>query len=58
MKPRGRQTKDNLCASCSPHRHLYVVDTSFFVSIGALNPWLTAIANATCMGDQLLTRLT
>ena len=33
---------------CKAHEldNLYVVDTSFFVSIGAVNPSLTAIANA------------
>ena len=37
--------------------NLYVVDTSFFVSIGAVNPSLTAIANALRVGDHLLERL-
>ena len=37
--------------------NLYVVDTSFFVSIGAVNPSLTAIANAIRVGDHLLQRL-
>ena len=34
--------------NCKAHEldNLYVVDTSFFVSIGAVNPSLTAIANA------------
>ena len=35
----------------------YVVDTSFFPSIGAVNPSLTAIANALRIGDHLLQRL-
>ena len=38
-------------------RHLYVVDTSFFPSIGAVNPALTAMANALRVGDHLLARL-
>jgi len=37
-----------LDTNCKAHElyNLYVVDTSFFVSIGAVNPSLTAIANA------------
>jgi len=44
---------------CKAHQldNLYVVDTSFFVSIGAVNPSLTAIANALRVGDHLLQRL-
>jgi choline dehydrogenase-like flavoprotein len=44
---------------CKAHEldNLYVVDTSFFVSIGAVNPSLTAIANALRVGDQLRRRL-
>jgi NADH dehydrogenase FAD-containing subunit len=44
---------------CKAHEldNLYVVDTSFFVSIGAVNPSLTAIANALRVGDHLLERL-
>ena len=37
--------------------NLYVVDTSFFPSIGAVNPALTAMANAVRVGDHLLERL-
>ena len=37
--------------------NLYVVDTSFFPSIGAVNPALTAMANAIRVGDHLLQRL-
>jgi choline dehydrogenase-like flavoprotein len=37
--------------------NLYVVDTSFFPSIGAVNPSLTAMANAMRVGDHLLERL-
>src|SRR5271156_913929 len=44
---------------CKAHEldNLYVVDTSFFVSIGAVNPSLTAIANALRVGDHLSRRL-
>jgi choline dehydrogenase-like flavoprotein len=44
---------------CKAHEldNLYVVDTSFFVSIGAVNPSLTAIANALRAGDHLRRRL-
>jgi choline dehydrogenase-like flavoprotein len=37
--------------------NLHVVDTSFFPSIGAVNPALTAMANALRVGDHLLERL-
>ena len=37
--------------------NLYVVDSSFFVSIGAVNPTLTIIANALRVGDHLVSRL-
>jgi choline dehydrogenase-like flavoprotein len=45
-----------LDVNCKAHEldNLYVVDTSFFVSIGAVNPSLTAIANALRVGDHLL----
>jgi choline dehydrogenase-like flavoprotein len=48
-----------LDVNCKAHEldNLYVVDTSFFVSIGAVNPSLTAIANAIRVGDHLLQRL-
>jgi choline dehydrogenase-like flavoprotein len=48
-----------LDVSCRAHEldNLYVVDTSFFPSIGAVNPALTAIANALRVGDHLLGRL-
>jgi choline dehydrogenase-like flavoprotein len=44
---------------CRAHEvdNLYVVDTSFFPSIGAVNPALTAMANAVRVGDHLLERL-
>jgi choline dehydrogenase-like flavoprotein len=45
--------------NCKAHEldNLYVVDTSFFPSIGAVNPALTAIANALRVGDHLLSRI-
>jgi choline dehydrogenase-like flavoprotein len=48
-----------LDVNCKAHEldNLYVVDTSFFPSIGAVNPALTAMANALRVGDHLLTRL-
>jgi choline dehydrogenase-like flavoprotein len=48
-----------LDANCKAHEldNLYVVDTSFFPSIGAVNPALTAMANALRVGDHLLQRL-
>ena len=44
---------------CSAHEldNLYVVDTSFFPSIGAVNPALTAMANALRVADHLHERL-
>ncbi len=46
--------------NCKAHEldNLYVVDTSFFPSIAAVNPSLTAIANALRIGDHLSERLT
>jgi choline dehydrogenase-like flavoprotein len=48
-----------LDANCKAHEldNLYVVDTSFMPSIGAVNPALTAMANAIRVGDHLLERL-
>ena len=48
-----------LDTDCKAHEldNLYVVDTSFFPSIGAVNPALTAMANALRVGDHLLDRL-
>ncbi len=37
--------------------NLYVVDTSFFPSIGAVNPALTAIANALRVGEHIQQRI-
>jgi choline dehydrogenase-like flavoprotein len=44
---------------CKAHEldNLYVVDASFFPSIGAVNPALTVMANALRVGDHLLARL-
>ena len=56
----GRDPRTSvLDVNCKAHEldNLYVVDTSFFVSIGAVNPSLTAIANALRVGDHLLERL-
>jgi len=39
------------------HAHLYVVDTRFLPSIGAVNPALTTTANALRVGDHLHERL-
>ncbi len=48
-----------LDVDCKAHEldNLYVVDTSFFPSIGAVNPALTAMANAIRVGEHLLERL-
>jgi choline dehydrogenase-like flavoprotein len=48
-----------LNTDCRAHEvdNLYVVDTSFFPSIGAVNPALTAMANALRAGDHLLARM-
>jgi choline dehydrogenase-like flavoprotein len=52
-------TTSALDPDCKAHEldNLYVVDTSFFPSIGAVNPSLTAIANALRVGDRILERL-
>jgi choline dehydrogenase-like flavoprotein len=44
---------------CKAHQldNLYVVDTSFFPSIAAVNPTLTVVANAMRVGDHLKSRL-
>jgi choline dehydrogenase-like flavoprotein len=44
---------------CKAHDldNLYVVDTSFFPSSSAVNPALTAMANALRVGDHLLERM-
>ena len=48
-----------LDVNCKAHEldNLYVVDTSFFPSIGAVNPALTAIANALRVGDHIRQRM-
>jgi choline dehydrogenase-like flavoprotein len=48
-----------LDVNCKAHEldNLYVVDSSFFVSIGAVNPTLTIIANALRAGEHLTERL-
>ena len=48
-----------LDANCKAHEldNLYVVDTSFFPSIGAVNPALTAMANAIRVGEHLTERM-
>lgn len=45
--------------NCKAHEldNLYVVDTSFFPSIGAVNPALTAMANAIRVGEHLIARI-
>ena len=44
---------------CKAHQldNLYVVDTSFFPSVGAVNPTLTLVANALRVGDHIKARL-
>jgi choline dehydrogenase-like flavoprotein len=48
-----------LDVNCKAHDvdNLYVVDSSFFPSSGAVNPALTIMANALRVGDHLLRRL-
>jgi choline dehydrogenase-like flavoprotein len=48
-----------LDVNCKAHEldNLYVVDSSFFVSIGAVNPTLTIIANALRVGEHIDGRL-
>jgi choline dehydrogenase-like flavoprotein len=56
----GTERSDSvLDTDCKAHEldNLYVVDTSFMPSIGAVNPALTAMANALRVGDHLLERL-
>ena len=52
-------TTSVLDVNCKAHEldNLYVVDTSFFPSIGAVNPGLTAMANALRVGEHLRHRL-
>jgi choline dehydrogenase-like flavoprotein len=53
------RTTSALGVDCRAHDldNLYVVDTSFFPSSSAVNPALTAMANALRVGDHLLERL-
>ena len=48
-----------LDVDCKAHEldNLYVVDSGFFVSIGAVNPTLTIIANALRVGQHIGDRL-
>jgi choline dehydrogenase-like flavoprotein len=48
-----------LDVNCKAHEldNLYVVDTSFFPSIGAVNPGLTAMANAIRVGEHIADRI-
>jgi choline dehydrogenase-like flavoprotein len=48
-----------LDVNCKAHEvdNLYVTDTSFFPSIGAVNPGLTAMANAIRVGEHIAERL-
>jgi choline dehydrogenase-like flavoprotein len=48
-----------LDVDCKAHEldNLYVVDSSFFPSIGAVNPTLTIIANALRVGQHLTERM-
>ena len=48
-----------LDVDCNAHEldNLYVVDSSFFTSIGAVNPTLTIVANALKVGEHLTERL-
>src|SRR5918994_1372227 len=56
----GEDPSDSvLDVNCRAHEvdNLYVVDTGFFPSASAVNPALTAMANALRVGDHLLERL-
>ncbi|MFL6449192.1 MAG: GMC family oxidoreductase [Bryobacteraceae bacterium] len=55
---RDRRTSA-LNSDCRAHDvdNLYVVDASFFLSSGAVNPALTVMANALRIGDHLKKRL-
>ena len=56
---RRRPATSALDVDCKAHDldNLYVVDTSFFPSSSAVNPALTAMANALRVGDHLIERL-
>ena len=56
----GRDPRTSaLDVNCKAHEldNLYVVDGSFFVSSGAVNPALTIMANALRVGERILERL-
>ncbi|MGH9527095.1 MAG: GMC family oxidoreductase, partial [Terriglobales bacterium] len=56
----GREPKTSvLDVNCRTHDvdNLYVVDGAFMVSVGAVNPALTIVANALRVGDHLRERL-
>ena len=56
----GKDPKSSaLDSNCKAHEvdNLYVVDASFFVSSGAVNPALTIMANALRVGEHLLEHL-
>ena len=59
MPLRSDPASSVLNTDCRAHEvdNLYVVDTSIFPSIGAVNPALTAMANSLRVGDHLLERL-
>ncbi len=54
-----RSATSALDVDCKAHEldNLYVVDSSFFPSIGAVNPTLTIIANALRVGQHLTERM-
>ncbi len=52
----GNDPKDSvLNLNCQSHdvNNLYVVDSSFFPALGAVNPTLTIVANAFRVADHL-----
>jgi choline dehydrogenase-like flavoprotein len=55
----GDPKSSALDVNCKAHdvANLYVVDGSFFVSAGAVNPGLTIMANALRVGDRILDEL-
>jgi choline dehydrogenase-like flavoprotein len=56
----GQDAVDSvLDLNCKSHEieNLYVVDGSFFPSIGAVNPSLTIMANAIRVGEHLMDRM-
>ena len=59
MWPSGYSKSSALDVHCKAHDldNLYVVDTSFFPSSSAVNPALTAMANALRVGDHIADRI-